>query len=228
MSTPDQFPPPSSPTDSAASPLTDDVSATDGSSEGAVATATETARHVASGAKDEARSVVHQARGQVSSLTDQTRDELRRQAEERGTQAAGQLRSFSDQLSALTDGRPDEAGQLTKYLEDGRERVSALASRLEEEGPQAVLDDVARFGRRRPALFLLGAAVAGVAVGRLIRAGASGDDGESDADFSAVRFNDPASSPVGVATGSLETDVYATEARAGGSDPFEDPPAVAR
>jgi hypothetical protein len=50
---------------------------------------------------------------------------------------------------------------------------------MEQGGPQGVLDDVSRFARRRPGMFLAGAAGIGFVVGRLVRAGvASQEDGD--------------------------------------------------
>jgi hypothetical protein len=45
-------------------------------------------------------------------------------------------------------------------------------SMLQARGPRAIADDVSRFARRRPAMFLAAASVAGFAIGRLVRSGA--------------------------------------------------------
>ena len=52
-------------------------------------------------------------------------------------------------------------------------RWSSFASRLEDRGIEGVVDDVARFARRRPGVFLLAAAGAGFVVGRFVRSGVS-------------------------------------------------------
>jgi hypothetical protein len=135
--------------------------------------ATEAARTVTTEATDQAKVVVGQARQEVERLVGQTRDELQTRAREQGDRAAHGLRSLSRQLDALAAGRPDEAGSLTTYLTDAQDRVSALAQRLETGGPQAVLDDVTRFARRRPGMFLALAAGTGFLVGRLARSGAA-------------------------------------------------------
>jgi hypothetical protein len=44
---------------------------------------------------------------------------------------------------------------------------------MEQGGAQGVVDDVTRFARRRPGVFLAGAAGMGFVVGRLVRAGAA-------------------------------------------------------
>ena len=124
-------------------------------------------------AKDQARSVVSEAKDQVSGLVGKARDELRTQTADRSQQAAGGLRTLSDQLQALGEGRPGDAGPLAGYVADARQQVASFASRLEDRGIEGVVDDVARFARRRPGMFMLAAAGAGFVVGRLVRSGVS-------------------------------------------------------
>jgi hypothetical protein len=139
------------------------------------------AREVAGEAGTQAKAVAGEAKQQIDRLMSQGRDEFRQQAEQRTSQAAGQLRSLSEQVSALAQGRPEAAGQLVGYASDVQYHLRRLASRMEQGGPQGVLDDVTRFARRRPGMFLAGAAGIGFVVGRLVRAGAAsqGNDEES-------------------------------------------------
>jgi uncharacterized phage infection (PIP) family protein YhgE len=133
-------------------------------------TAAESAKEVAGEATAQTKAVVSQAKQQVDSLVRQTKSEVRQQAEDRSAQAASGLRTLSEQMAALADGRPDSAGQLPKYLEDVQEHVRGWASRIEQRGPQGVIDDMSRFARRRPGLFLAGAVGAGFVAGRMARA----------------------------------------------------------
>lgn len=134
------------------------------------ATAAEGAKEIAGEATAQTKAVVSQAKQEVDSFITQAREEMRQQAESRSAQAAGGLRTLSEQVAALAEGRPDSAGSLPRYLEDAKEHVRSLASRLEEGGPQGAVDDITRFARRRPGLFLAGALGAGFVVGRLARA----------------------------------------------------------
>jgi len=93
----------------------------------AAATAADDAKQVASTAADQARSVVQEVKEQASGLVGQAQGELRQQADARSSDAAGSLRTLSDRLQALTDGRPDEAGPLNGYLDEARGRVAGLA-----------------------------------------------------------------------------------------------------
>ena len=104
------------------------------------------------------------------------------------------MRTLSDRLQALTDGRPDEAGPLNGYLDEARGRIAGLATRLDERGVEGVLSDVSRFAQRRPGLFLVAAAGAGFVAGRLVRSGAravNGDGSGTANPTAAVSPSDP-------------------------------------
>jgi hypothetical protein len=136
-------------------------------------TAADGVREVADEVRTQAKAVAGEARQHFDALITQARDEVSGQAQQRSDQAATRLRTLSKQLVALADGRPESAGPLAGYLYDAEDQVRRLASRLEQGGPQGVIDDVTRFARRRPGLFLAGAMAAGFLVGRAMRAGAA-------------------------------------------------------
>ncbi len=153
-----------------------------------VSTAGEGAREAAGEASTQVKVVAGQTRQQLDSLLSQTRDEVRSQAEGRSAHAAEGLRTLSQEVSALAEGRPDDAGPLLGLLEEAQHRVSGYAERLENGGAQGVVDDVTRFARRRPGMFLAGAVGAGFLVGRLVRAGAA--NGQQD-DQTGQRYDQP-------------------------------------
>ena len=76
------------------------------------------------------------------------------------------------QAVALSQGRPEQAGPLVDYAEQAATWLDNAASHIEERGLEGLATDVVDFARRRPAVFLAGAAVVGFGVGRLIRSGA--------------------------------------------------------
>jgi hypothetical protein len=153
------------------------------------ATATEKGKEVASTASDQAKAVgetareqagqvrqevAHQGREVVAQATAKLQDQGRAQTRE----LASTVRGWADQTRALAEGRPQEAGQIAPYARRAADGVADVAGKLEERGFEGVLDDLQRFARRRPGVFLLGAAVAGFGVGRLLR-GASAGNGMS-------------------------------------------------
>jgi hypothetical protein len=125
-----------------------------------VADVAETARHEAGTVADE---VKHQA-GRVAS---DLRGQLRHQAQARQEDAAERARHAAIELRDMANGRdPSPARTVVEQLADRSER---LADYLSKHGPDEVLHEVQDFARRRPAAFLVSAAVAGFVVGRLTK-----------------------------------------------------------
>ena len=145
---------------------------------------------VARTANQDARELV----GTVGAQVDQVKGQLGEQARGLVADARGQLQAQADretgrvaqaifqigtQAVALAAGRPEQAGPLADYAEQAASWLDTWAAAIEERGLEGLSADVVDFARRRPGIFLAGAAVAGLAVGRLIRSGAvSPADGE--------------------------------------------------
>lgn len=144
-------------------------------------TAADVTKDVAQEVTARVAGVTGEARQQLTSVVEQAKGELRAQFDERGRQAATGLQTLADQLSALSQGRPEAAGQIGSFLDDAQHRVQAYAETLQRRGPQGLVDDVSGFARRRPGMFLLVAGAAGFAAGRLVRAGASAAERDSRA-----------------------------------------------
>jgi hypothetical protein len=144
-------------------------------------TATEGARQVASEASRQASQLTSEALSSARTLVGEATGSLREQAGQQTERAASGLRSLSDQMRALAEGRTDEAGPAGDYARQAGEKLQEVADRLESGGIEGALSDLQSFARRRPGVFLLGAAAAGFAVGRLVRGAqaASGDSGSS-------------------------------------------------
>lgn len=138
--------------------------------QGVASTAMDAAREFGAEATDQVRAVADQARSQLRTLADQASTELRAHADSRSQQATTNLRTLADRLDALASGRTQDAGPLVGYLYDAKRRALSLADRLETRGPDGMVEDVSTFARRRPGLFLLAAAGAGLATGRIFRA----------------------------------------------------------
>ena len=148
-----------------------------------VAAAGEGVRDVAEEVGQQAKAVASEAKRQLDQVVNQGRDEVRQQLDQRNTQAAEQLRTLSRQFRALAEGNTSEAGPLLGYLSDAQSHVQRLATRLEMGGPQGVIDDITRFARRRPGMFLVSALGAGFLAGRVVRAAAAvRQDGDDDGD----------------------------------------------
>jgi hypothetical protein len=122
-------------------------------------TATEQATQVASEAADAAKNVAQDA---VRNLTDTAREQGGAQRD----RLVGTLTSLTEDLSGMADQAPPGlAGDLARQAAD---HARSITSRLENRDPGEILDDVRRFARQRPGVFLLGALAAGVVTGRLL------------------------------------------------------------
>ncbi len=136
-------------------------------------------QEVAGHATEQAKAVTETAKQQASAVADQALDhgrnvlsDLRSELGEHGDRQAGRaseaLRAISGEFDQMV-GASDGHGPAHDLVREAANRAGSLASRLDEGGVNGVLDDVQRFARRRPGLFLLGAAGAGLVVGRLAR-----------------------------------------------------------
>jgi hypothetical protein len=125
---------------------------------------------VAGEAQEQVRLAARQAKDHVRDLVERGRSDVSGEAVVRSRQAAGSVRTLADRVGALANGDPEAAGPLADLLREGQDRLQVLAGRL-DDGPSAVLDDVRRFARRQPVLFLASAGALGFLAGRFVRAG---------------------------------------------------------
>jgi len=134
------------------------------------------ARQLAGTVRDRAGEVSEELAVQGRSLAEDAVSQLKQQAGAGTVQLAHGFRELGEEAQALAEGRPADAPRLGPYVyraADGlygvAEGLYNIADDIENRGPGAVLDDLQRFARRRPGAFLLGAAVVGFGVGRMVK-----------------------------------------------------------
>jgi hypothetical protein len=128
----------------------------------------EQASRVASETSRQARNLVREGRDQ---LADQTRQGQQR--------AVGGLRKAADQLHQMSE-KSDGQGVVPELARQAADRTRGIADWLDKREPGDLVDEVRRFARRKPGVFLLGATLAGVAVGRLTRGAVAARSGDDD------------------------------------------------
>ena len=133
------------------------------------ATAAQETKQVAGQAMDQVHAVAGEAKAQARTLLDQARTDVRSQADQQTERIADGLRGLAGQVQALLDGRTEEAGPLPDLAKQATSQIESLAGRLGDGGLDGVVEDVTRFARRKPGLFLAGAAALGFVGGRLLR-----------------------------------------------------------
>jgi len=131
-------------------------------------TAAEAGSQVASVATDQAKEVAYETRRQAKDLLDQGRSQLKEQTVTQQQKAAQGLTSLAQEMRGLADGSSQGApGPARDLLQQASDLVEGFAGKLQNREPGELLDEVRSFARRKPGLFLLGAATAGVLAGRL-------------------------------------------------------------
>ncbi|WP_406008208.1 hypothetical protein OG440_20280 [Streptomyces sp. NBC_00637] len=140
--------------------------------------ARQAAGQVTDTAVDQAKAVAGEARQQVGAVAHDLRSRAMDEADEQAKRAAGSLRQWADDLNGLAENaRSDSpARSLAAQAAAGGHRA---ADYLDRQGVDGALTDVQDFARRRPGMFLGGALLAGLAVGRLVKV-ASKSDGAAE------------------------------------------------
>jgi len=151
-----------------------------GQSKAVARTAKADVRELSGTVRSQADQVKGELTGQVRELLSETQAQLQDQADVQANRIAFALSRVGGQAVALASGRPEQAGPLVEYAEQAAGWLDACASHIEERGLDGLATDVVDFARRRPAVFLAGAAVVGFGVGRLIRSGAISADTEQE------------------------------------------------
>ncbi len=160
--------------------------------------ATGAAQQVASTTKEQASNVASDVKNQAKQLAGQTRQELSQQASSTKDRAVSGLRSLSQELRGMTE-RSEESGPATQLAQQAAKVTDQITDFVEQREPGQLLDEVRDYARRRPGAFLLGAALAGVLVGRLTRGVVSsasssdeGTTGSTDQGNGASTYGTPA------------------------------------
>jgi hypothetical protein len=165
IDTPTQ-PPPSGATPVSGTPSTTDVAKDEARNVGQ--TAAQAGSQVASTAADQAVQVTQETKRQAQDLVQQGRQQLQDQARN-GQQKAGQgLTEIAQQLRTMVEGGGETpSGPAADLVRQAGDKVEQLADWLQSREPGDLVNEVRSFARRKPGVFLLGAAVAGVVAGRL-------------------------------------------------------------
>ncbi|WP_324276481.1 hypothetical protein [Blastococcus brunescens] len=188
-------------------------------------TAQQAGSQVASVATDEAKNVAQETQRQAKDLLDQGRTQVKDQVVTQQQKAGQSLNSLAQELRSLADGTSEGApGPARDLLQQASTQVENFASMLQNREPAQLLDDVRSFARRKPGLFLLGAAAAGVLAGRLTSGvkAAHSDTGSAGGYTAQTNYVDPA--PTYSDYSAPTTDAYATTGAATGGAPLPPPP----
>jgi len=131
-------------------------------------TAADAGRQVAGTAAEQAANVAQEVKTQARDLLGEARGQAQGQARAGQQKAADGIRALSQELREMADGS-QQSGTVSEVARQAAARADDLAEWIGRREPGDLVDEIRSFARRRPGAFLLGAAVAGVVVGRLTR-----------------------------------------------------------
>ncbi|PDP85568.1 hypothetical protein CQJ94_21965 [Glycomyces fuscus] len=166
---------------------------------------TDTARgaagEVASTAGEQARSLADEARSEARHIAEDVQGRIREEAQEQTRRTSQNLRQWSDELSSMADSG-EQGSPVSGVVRQVADRGRGAADFLDERGMDGLVEEAKSFARRRPVAFLAGAAVAGFALGRVLKASSDisagrdgGDDGRSEALPAGEQAGPPAPRP---------------------------------
>jgi hypothetical protein len=131
-------------------------------------TAVDAGKQVASTAKDEAVNVVSEAKYQAKGLLGTATSEVQNQASTQQGRLASTLRGYTDELQGISQGNAP-SGVVGDLLQQAATKGSQIAQWLEDREPGDVLEELRRYARRRPVMFLALCGLAGIVAGRITR-----------------------------------------------------------
>jgi hypothetical protein len=133
-------------------------------------TAAEAGRRVAGTAAEQAVNLAQEAKAQARDLVGEARGQVQQQARNGQQKATDGIRALGRELREMAEGG-QQSGPASEVARQAADRADRVADWLGEREPGDLVEEVRSLARRRPGAFLLGAALAGVVVGRLTGGG---------------------------------------------------------
>ena len=128
----------------------------------------EAGKHAAGVAREQASGVAAEVGRQGRDLLGQVQDQLGEQAAQGQQRLAAELLSLSDELSTMADGH-GQSGLAADLARHTASRARDAGQWLDGRRPVQVVEELQSFARRKPGVFIVLAAGAGLIAGRLSR-----------------------------------------------------------
>jgi hypothetical protein len=128
----------------------------------------DTVSDVAGEASSQLGHVKDEAVAKAGDLLHQTREQVTTQADQGTHQLAESLLAAGRELTGMAE-RSDQDGPMTTLVRQVGARAIDMGERFQQGGYRALSRDITGFARNSPGMFLLAAAGAGFAVGRVVR-----------------------------------------------------------
>jgi hypothetical protein len=129
------------------------------------------AEQVADQAREKVGDAAEQAKETAQSAASQAQDKIRQQVDQRSTEAGERVSSTAEDIRSVGHELRNQGKESpAKVAEQAADRIERAGSYLRESDADRILNDVEDFGRRRPWAVLAGAAIAGFAAARFLKA----------------------------------------------------------
>jgi hypothetical protein len=172
-------------------------------------TAKEATGQVATTATEQAKNVAGETKRQAKDLIDQAGSQVTEQAGAQKDKASAGLRSLADELRSMAEGNGAQGGVTGDLARQAADKAHEFAGWLDQRDPGSLIEEIRQLARRKPGTFLIGAALAGVAAGRLTRGAIAGNDSSTSTGGTVVPAGGsmPTATPIG---DQASTAVYST------------------
>jgi hypothetical protein len=122
-------------------------------------------------AQEKAQDVAGQAQEKAREAGGKAQEGVRRQIDERSTEAGERVSSTAQDLRSVGEElRKQGKGGPAKLADRAAEQTERVGGYLKDNGPDKMLEDVEDFGRQRPWAVLAGGIAVGVAAARFLKA----------------------------------------------------------
>jgi uncharacterized protein YjbJ (UPF0337 family) len=129
------------------------------------------AEQIADQAREKVGEATDQAKQNAQNLASQAQDQVRQQVDQRSTEAGERVTSTAHDIRSVGEQLRDQGKDgPAKVAEQAADRVERAGTYLRDSDADRILSDVEDFGRSRPWAVLAGAAIAGFAVARFLKA----------------------------------------------------------
>jgi len=121
-------------------------------------------------AKEVAKQAVDQVQQKAQEVASQAQDQAKSAVNVRKDQAVEQLGSVAQAIRTTSNElRNQNSGMVAQYADQVADRVDRISGYLQERDVDQLLEDAENMARRQPELFLGGAFIVGLLVGRFIK-----------------------------------------------------------
>ena len=132
-------------------------------------TATDVAQEIAAGAGQKISEATSDAKEQAKRAAYHVTDQAKSTVDMRMSEVGQEVGSVAEAVRQTTYEIGEESQTIARYGERVAEQLETVSTYLNEKGVEDVLSDIQDFARRQPAVFLGGAFMLGMVVGRFMR-----------------------------------------------------------